>query len=724
MKPKKKSKKSMKKKKLPEKALLSVSTPSSSKKGKTSQESKPSEQRLIKKRKLYAKEALQAAYKAVKDSSISVNAAAKQYGVPLTTLRDRVDGRISIDTTRPGPPLLLAKDEEAEIVQFLHTMARYGYRYTRLEMGEIATDQAVEKGKKNPRANGLTTKWVDNFIGRWPSVRDLSCKFKNKADAEHTVRTYFDEIKNIIDKHRLLDKTDRIFNIMEIGLVTEHSISNHSAGKSAHSADSVSYTTMIACGSVSGKVMAPFFVYQAVRLRPEMMRGLPSNVNAAVSDTGKCTPQIFRRYLNEHFLPQTQRTRDSDPILVLMDGCRSHVFVSLAEWGRSNNVIFSFIPAHTTHLLQPLEVECAEQVQQKYETICRRYLKNYTGPCISRNSIGELACSAYLKVITRHSLVHSFRKAGVYPDISSDESEEEVDDKMQEDSYHPSYYKVDDNTEDIKDEEVYTGDLVVGHNEEVTEEEVVTSQEMILIDNEVDPATCTSAQHSENVDSILSSHEHSEQQQPQAEEELVVTPEGQVLMSHGGQMVMAPSGHILIQGGEIFVKDSEGSFSRLQPIQLIQDESATSVEEEVRKSNSDLGKISPLKQCVISDGKILDSAAMNVLHDSAFNPMDQSTLGSESLSLISPISGSQDHKLHNRHYHLSPSASDNSSNSSNNSIFASIEERGLNLKPDSSLELSSSFSVNGESSRGSISPGIQKVIVKQEGESAKSAEKS
>ena len=275
-----------------------------------------------------------------------------------------------------------------------------------------------------------------------------------------------------------------------------------------------------------------------------------------------------------------------------------------------------------------------------------------------------------------------------------------------------------------KDEEVYTGDLVVGHNEEVTEEEVVTSQEMILIDNEVDPATCTSAQHSENVDSILSSHEHSEQQQPQAEEELVVTPEGQVLMSHGGQMVMAPSGHILIQGGEIFVKDSEGSFSRLQPIQLIQDESATSVEEEVRKSNSDLGKISPLKQCVISDGKILDSAAMNVLHDSAFNPMDQSTLGSESLSLISPISGSQDHKLHNRHYHLSPSASDNSSNSSNNSIFASIEERGLNLKPDSSLELSSSFSVNGESSRGSISPGIQKVIVKQEGESAKSAEKS
>ncbi|RUS85568.1 hypothetical protein EGW08_006651 [Elysia chlorotica] len=718
MKPKKKSKKSLKKKKLPEKSLHSVSTPSSSKKGKT--ESKPTEQRLIKKRKLYAKEALQAAYKAVKDSSISVNAAAKQYGVPLTTLRDRVDGRISIDTTRPGPPLLLAKDEEAEIVHFLHTMARYGYRYTRLEMGEIATDQAVEKGKKNPRANGLTTKWVDNFISRWPSVRELSCKFKNKADAEHTVRTYFDEIKNIIDKHRLLDKTDRIFNIMEIGLVTEHGNLGHPTGKSGHTADTVSHTTMIACGSVSGRVMAPFFIFQAVRLRPEMMRGLPSNVNAAVSETGKCTPQIFRRYLNEHFLPQTQRTRDSDPILVLMDGCRSHVFVSLAEWGRSNNVIFSFIPAHTTHLLQPLEVECAEQVQQKYEAICRRYLKNCITPYINRSNIGELACNAYLKVINKHSLVHSFRKAGVYPDISSDESEEEADDKLQEDSYHPSYYKMEDNADDIvtKDDEVFTGDLVVGHNEEVTEEEVVTSQEMVLIDDREDPASSTIVQNSETVDSMLSSHENNEQQQkPQTEEELVVTSEGDVFMSHGGQMMMAPSGHILIQGGEIFVKDSEGSYSRVQPIQLIQtteDESVTMVEEELAKTDSDLGKISPLKQCVISDGKLLDSAVINVLNDSAFNPVDQSSLVPESLSLISPIPGSQDHNLHSRHYHLSPS--DNSSSSSNNSMFASMEESGMNLKPhDSSLELSSSFSVTGESSRGSISPVIHRVIVKQEG---------
>lgn len=410
-------------KKSPEKRL-SIALPSN-RKGKLVS---GSPNRTVKKRRLYSKEALQAAYKAVKDSSISVNAAAKQYGVPLTTLRDRVDGRISIDTTRPGPPLLMAKDEESEIAHFLHTMARYGYRYTRLELAEIATDQAVEKGKRNPRANGLTTKWVDSFINRWPSIRELSCKFKNKADAEHTVRTYFDEIKKIIDRYKLLEKSDRIFNIMEVIFVTDHGTVPSISGRNSHQGktENISTTTVLACGSVSGRVIAPFFVFQANKLRPEMLKGVPSNVNASVSETGKCTPQIFRRYLNEHFLPQIQRY-DNEPVLVLLDGSKTHVFVGMSEWGRTNGVIFSFIPAHTTHLLQPLEVDCAEAMQKKYESATRRFLKSTSLPCISRSNIGELACQAYSRVVTRHAVMHSFKKAGVYPDISSDESCDDMD---------------------------------------------------------------------------------------------------------------------------------------------------------------------------------------------------------------------------------------------------------------------------------------------------------
>ncbi|KAK0048493.1 Jerky protein [Biomphalaria pfeifferi] len=579
MKSKKKSKKSPRSRKSPEKKL-SVVLPAP---GIKSDSPNPQKQ-PIKKRRLYSREALQAAYKAVKDSSISVNAAAKLFGVPLTTLRDRVDGRISIDTTRPGPPLLMTDEEEAHIAHFLFTMARYGYRYTRLELAEIATDLAVEKGKRDPRSNGLTTKWVDSFINRWPTIRELSCKLRNKSDAEHTVRTYFDEIKKIIDRYKLLEKNDSIFNIMEITLNTDHGIVSGKAGHQFKT-DNYTNTTLIACGSVSGKVIPPFFVFQSNRLRPEMMKGMPANVNASVSDTGKCSPQIFRRYLNEHFLAHVER-EENEPILVLMDGSRSHVFVGMSEWGRQNNVIFSFIPAHTTHLLQPLEVDCSEALKHKYESARRRYLKSAAGPCYSRNSIGEIACQAYSKVVNRAMLMHSFKKAGVYPDISSDESEDEME-TCDVDAYKRVSLKQEDSTED---EIVFTEDLVVGHNQEVTEEEVVTTQEVVLTE---DGGT----------------------------EEVIISPDCTLMLTQNGEVVMGPNGHLVFHGSELFANSTEGGFSQLQLIQSVEglDEPSPT------KSDGNSVKVSPVKQCIVGVENILADPSLEIDIDSDLNSTDNGT---------------------------------------------------------------------------------------------------
>ncbi|VDI79426.1 Hypothetical predicted protein [Mytilus galloprovincialis] len=56
---------------------------------------------------------LQNAYQAVKDSDMAVHGASIVYSVPLTTLRDRVDGRVHIDTVKSGPSPLFTQEEEA-----------------------------------------------------------------------------------------------------------------------------------------------------------------------------------------------------------------------------------------------------------------------------------------------------------------------------------------------------------------------------------------------------------------------------------------------------------------------------------------------------------------------------------------------------------------------------------------------------------------------------------
>ena len=66
----------------------------------------------------------------MKERGMAVRTAAKLYDIPLTTLRDRVDNRISIDVTKSGPYPLLSQLEEARLVKHLIYMLNLGYGYT------------------------------------------------------------------------------------------------------------------------------------------------------------------------------------------------------------------------------------------------------------------------------------------------------------------------------------------------------------------------------------------------------------------------------------------------------------------------------------------------------------------------------------------------------------------------------------------------------------------
>jgi hypothetical protein len=46
--------------------------------------------------------------------------------VPLSTLRDRVDGRVRIDCCQAGVPSLFSQEEESFLVEHVKTMPRLG----------------------------------------------------------------------------------------------------------------------------------------------------------------------------------------------------------------------------------------------------------------------------------------------------------------------------------------------------------------------------------------------------------------------------------------------------------------------------------------------------------------------------------------------------------------------------------------------------------------------
>ena len=141
----------------------------------------------------------------------------------MTTLRDRVAGRISIDITTTGHPTLFSQEEEALLVEHIKSMAEIGYGYTRAEVVQLASDYAHDTGKKGEESH-ISQGWYYHFLKRWPELHAIKpsslSELRAKAASTECVSNYFTELDKILTKYNLKDKPQNIYNVDEKGINT------------------------------------------------------------------------------------------------------------------------------------------------------------------------------------------------------------------------------------------------------------------------------------------------------------------------------------------------------------------------------------------------------------------------------------------------------------------------------------------------------------------------
>ena len=72
------------------------------------------------------------------------------------------------------------------------------------------------------------------------------------------------------------------------------------------------------------------------------------------------------------------------------------------------------LPAHTSHILQPLDVGCYGPFQRIYNNECHKTM--YTNSSvITRYNVCEIACKVYPKAFSPTNLQSAYKKAGVFP---------------------------------------------------------------------------------------------------------------------------------------------------------------------------------------------------------------------------------------------------------------------------------------------------------------------
>lgn len=348
-----------------------------------------------------------------------VKRASKVYGVPVQTLRDRVLGKVEPECETTGRKPVLSMYDEAKIVEHIRTMSGYGYGYTLQEVADIASEYAVLLGLRTSD-NPLTLRWMEGFRKRWPEVKVSKPRslehVRAKMTSEVIVNSYFQNLEKAMLKQNVLDKPHRIFNVDEKGISLDHKpphIVSCSDGPLAVTTGKSKTITILGCGSAGGVAIPPYFIFPGKRMIPELLAGSSPGTDGTVTESGWSNSSVFRDYLQHHFLKYVPGGTE-EPILLLLDGHKSHVSVDLVEWAKQHNIFIFVLPAHTSHLLQPLDVAVYGPFQKIYNTLCHKFIRS-TSSTICRYNVCELACKAYSKALSTDNLLSAFRKTGIYP---------------------------------------------------------------------------------------------------------------------------------------------------------------------------------------------------------------------------------------------------------------------------------------------------------------------
>ena len=174
-------------------------------------------------------------------------------------------------------------------------------------------------------------------------------------------------------------------------------------------------TTIIGCGNALGTQIPPYFVFQGVNFHQRYTSKSTQGTQGTVSDSGWSNSRVFQKYLKEHFLKNIPRPTREEPALLIYDGHKSHVNLQLIQWALDNNIVLFLIPAHTSHILQPLDLACFRPLEASFVRRKHEMMKHHRGGQLGHETMCELGCLSYQESMKTSNLCSGFRKAGIFP---------------------------------------------------------------------------------------------------------------------------------------------------------------------------------------------------------------------------------------------------------------------------------------------------------------------
>lgn len=359
----------------------------------------------------------------VQSNLLSIKMAAFKYKINRTTLMNHLKGN---NSGKVGRPTILTLNEETVIVHAIQKLGDWGFGIDRRVVQDIVQDFIIRVDRKTPFKDGKPGRdWMYSFENRWKTVltRRVSQPLPaNRAYAcnDHILSDFYDKLEAVLDRLQLHDKPQNIFNVDETGFQTDVGVRKilckrglRNPHKNVASSTKTMYTVQICCSAV-GNFMTPYIVFKGLHLYNTWCEGGPEGTKYNCSKSGWMEADQFLEWFDKVFVQQTAQLEGGK--LLIFDGHNSHLSKAVVDLAVTNNIELLCLPAHTSSVLQPLDVGVFKTVKAKWRTC----LSTYYDETRYRN-VDKPAFPPLLKLISdagafsRANAISSFEACGIYP---------------------------------------------------------------------------------------------------------------------------------------------------------------------------------------------------------------------------------------------------------------------------------------------------------------------
>lgn len=382
-----------------------------------------------KKKGSWDEHSLKTAVDKILSNEISLRQASSKYGIPKSTLHDKVASLKSGKEIELQPKVgrftkTFSSEYEEQLVNHVKDLANRCLPLMKKEFLKLAYDLAVDlklPHRFNSEKGTAGKHFYYDFMKRHPDLAlrtpESTSLMRAVGFNKPQVELFFFNVEKLMNQYHF--PPSNIYNCDETGVSCVQKHQKVLASKSVRqvgkltSAERGKNITILFCMSANGYFIPPFFVFPRQRMNERLMINAPAQSEGVAQPKGWMNSDFFLQWLR-HFMKFARPSNES-PVLILLDGHCSHKSLDVINFCRAHYIHLISSPPHTTHKLQPLDRTFMKPFKNAYHERCDLWLRANAGARITDYDIAGLVGEAFTKVARLDIAVSGFKCTGIYP---------------------------------------------------------------------------------------------------------------------------------------------------------------------------------------------------------------------------------------------------------------------------------------------------------------------